>query len=1021
MPLPARLVAVAVLFAPAAAAQERPPEAWQLALGLQQRGLHQEAAQRLEQFLQDQPRHALASEAWYRLGVSRQELKALDAAATAFARALRDPKLAFRPECLYRLGGIEREQGRLEPAAGRFAELVRGVAQDHYLRVPAQYAEGECRRDLKDDAAAAQAFEAAAAGATGPDHQAFRFAALYQAGFARQRQGEFAAAAQRFAAAAEAAADDAARAECHYLCGDAALRADDPRKARGEFETVLRLGGDFADDAALGLGFCALRLDEADAALAAFRAVVQHFQGARVVEARLELGRLLHARGEFAQAARELEPLRSASALTPAQRTQVEELLGLCALELGSSTDAIAALQKALADATPDSRPRLQVALGDALSAASRWQEALAAYEAVPADAAAELRGEARYGAAFCLHQLGRHDDSTARARQLLAEQPQHRLAVHAAFAVAENRFAQRRWAEAQAAYASVPGDHELAGRAAFKAAWCVYLQDQKGAAAVAFQRLAGDADNPFREEALSMAALALLEAGDEAQALTQADRYRAAFPQGAFLARTERVAARVLRQRGDYAGAAARLQKAAAAAGGDAGLGDRLEEAELHFQQGDFQRARQGYAALAERDDELGARALEGLAWCAFELGDDADCARALARGLGHGQVGARKAGLLELQAALKQRQQDWRGAADVARAFLQEFPRHARGPELRYALGLSLARAGDHGAARRELAALAKAGGCARMDRVHYELAWACRRAGDEPAALAAFAEVLRHGDDAELQGEARLHLGAAALAKNDLAAARQHLAVVQGSHRGRALYQLGFAELAASDGKPELLPQAEAAFAAVVALGPGEALHGEATFCLGECRLRRGAHQEAAEALLALLQREPQHERAQVARLKAGECLVALGRHGDAASVLESFVAGAVPEQADLARGHLLLGKARLGRGQHAAAEAAFQRVTALSDGPLAAEAQFRLGESRAARGDHAAAAEAFVALPILYAHEEWVARGLLQAGTCYQQLGQPDKASRFFEELIARFPQREEARAAQKQLR
>ena len=44
-----------------------------------------------------------------------------------------------------------------------------------------------------------------------------------------------------------------------------------------------------------------------------------------------------------------------------------------------------------------------------------------------------------------------------------------------------------------------------------------------------------------------------------------------------------------------------------------------------------------------------------------------------------------------------------------------------------------------------------------------------------------------------------------------------------------------------------------------------------------------------------------------------------------------------------------------------------------------------------------------------------------RGLLQAGIAYQQLNQPVKAKRFFEELVSKYPDSTEATAAKAQLR
>jgi TolA-binding protein len=151
--------------------------------------------------------------------------------------------------------------------------------------------------------------------------------------------------------------------------------------------------------------------------------------------------------------------------------------------------------------------------------------------------------------------------------------------------------------------------------------------------------------------------------------------------------------------------------------------------------------------------------------------------------------------------------------------------------------------------------------------------------------------------------------------------------------------------------------------------------------------------------------------------------GECALALGEPHVAIEPLEQFLRGqeertAAP--ADLARANLWLGRARAERREFEAAESCFVAVTEISDGPLAAEAQFRIGACRRDGGDLRGAADAFVKLPILYGDPTWVRAGLLAAGVTSRALDQPDKPARFFRELVERHAGSDEARAAAEQL-
>ncbi len=1000
---------------------DRRAEAFQIGLGLQQRGLHDEAARYFEQFVQQEPKHALVPEALYRLGTSRAERGQREAATTALQQALQQGGAAFplRAECQYRLGNLLETAGDHRQACVQFTALAKEVPADHYLLAASQFAAGEAWRELGDDARAAEAFTQAIAAAVG-ERATYRFPALYQLGFAQLRQKDLAAAAATFAVAADAAPDDAGRGECRYLAGDLLLRQGQVDAARQAFEASQQLGGDFADDAVLGLGFVALAAGDQATARRHFARLVEQFpKSPLLAKAKLELGRSLYTDGQHAEASAVLGDLLAGTVAADVQQ-QARELIGLCALASGAGDAALVALRQALADAAPADRPRLSFALGEAYSNLSRWEEAVAAYDAVPAEAAADLRGEALYGACFALHALGRYDESTQRAEALRQLQPPHRLRSQATFAIAENDFARRDYPAAEREYTTLGEDAAHREAAAWKLAWCRYLRGERKDAAARFLALAGIKDAPFADEALSMQALSLFEAGELDSALAAADRYRVRQPNGKFLDRTERIAARVLRQKGDLTAARKRLERAAAAAAAGQAIADRAEQAELAYQQGDFGAADGLFAALVPEAGPVGARAAAGRAWCAFELGDDAACAQWTETALQHAEVTAELPGLLELQSALAHRQSAWPAAIAAAQSFLKQFPRHEKAPALRYALGVAQARSGDNAGARQTLGALAHDGGYDRMDRVCYELAWASRRGKDEPAALQAFQQVVATTQDTELGGEARLHLGTAALEQKDLAAARTSLVAVQGSHRGAALYRLAFAEFDAAGGDPQRLASARDLCAEIAAL-PGEPLHGEALYLGAECCHRLHDERGASDRLQQLLADAPEHERVPRAQLLLGECAVLLEDGATAVPPLEQFLRGKDHDRPEQALAHLWLGRARLLRGEHEKAEQSLQRVTELSDTAIAAEAQFRIGESRLARGDLPAAADAFVKLPILYGHAEWVRRGLLQAGLVYERMQQPEKAQRFFRELLQGHADSAEAKTAREHLR
>ncbi len=998
-----------------AQATRRADEDFAVAMGLLRRDLHEEAAAQLRRLLQRDPDFPRAAEALYRLGTCYEAMgeppRAIDALEQSLGAARAD--FTLRPECRYRLGNLLRAEGRGPAARRQYQALVAEVGADHYLRRAASYAAGECARDDGDDEGALDDFLAAAEEG-GEDDGRYAVPALYQAGSALFRLERFADAAATFGRAADRQPRGNLVAECRYMQGQSAANAGDHATAERAYSAAVEAGGEWADDAQLGLALCAVQTGSPQDALRRFQQLLSaHSDSPLAPRATVEIGRLLHQAGNHEAARDVLGALLDELGDDHAIRAEALELRGLAQLDGGAAEPAARSFEAALA-AGPDEDAiaRLWHALGEARSEATQWQAAADAYERARQRAQGALRGDAWYGSVLALHKLGSVDQSIEAARALLREHPDHRLAQHARFAIGENLFAARDYAGADEAYAEVDAEHELAGKAAWKRAWCAFLAENAALAAQRFAALTGADD--FGEEALSMTALATFNAGDDDRALQLADTYRARYPEGAHLARTERVAARVLTRRNELRAAAQRIANAARAEGdGGQAAEDELERASLLYKQGDYAAAADVYQQLA-RDETLRGRALEGMAWCAFEIGDDAACLEHIQAALAQPDGRGRAAELLELRIASLSRTESWDEVEQTAAEFLRQLPDHARAPEAAFAMGLAQSKAGRHGDAIATFGALADHGGLQDPAKLYYEWAWACRNNGDEPGALRAFAQVASHSEDPDTNGEARLHLGLAALAAEDAENARQHFAAVQGRYRGQALYRAGFTWLDADDAE-----RAQPLFQELLDLGAEHPLHHEARFLVGECAFLRGDHESAAEQLGALLEAAPEHDRAQRARLRYGRSLLALSRANDAIAQLETMLqrgAAGVDEM----EGYLFLGRARAAAGQHERAEQDLLRVTELSTGELAAEAQYRIGEVRQAQRDLNGAIDAFVKLSFVYAHEEWVRRGLLQAGLCYAELSQPSKAAKFLAELVERFPDSEEGRRARSEL-
>ncbi len=1006
------LILPAVLVSTLAAQTNRTPEDFVLALGYVERGLHSQAIPKFERFLERHPRHARASEAWYRLGVCRLETNRAEQGIVALRKAVRSRDFELIAEARYRLGTALQEKGELDAAASEFGTLVERSEDDHYLRAAAFYGRGECLRDLGRDEPAIDAFldAAEAGGRNGGDGERYAFYGGYQAGFALLRLERFQAAERLFGALAQRQPNHEKYAEVRYFQGDAAYRAKNFDAAESAWRACVERGGEKTADALYGLAWCRVDRGDKEGGLRLFeRLIEQHPRAAIAKRGKLEVGRLLHEAGNHRKAARVLEPLLRDAELG-AQALEVRAAALLASGDTKAARASYESVASSLGDADPRAA-RLQYGLGESLAQSGKWREALNAYERAAQAEDPELRGDARYAQVVALHELADFAESARRAAQLIKEQPKHRLAKEAAFARAENLFALERYVAALDAYERLGDEHPRRPVARFKAAWSAFLGGDAKGAAPRFEALVDDAalDAAMREEALSLLALTWHEAGDAERALRAADRYHARYPNGGYLPRTERIAGRVLRARGELDAAAQRFERASRAEPDSSNAAElELEQADVLFEQGDFDAARKRYRAASKREDRAGARAIEGLAWCAFELGDDPNCLRTIERGRSHPGVDATiQAGLDELAISVFHRGEKWTDAIGAAQRFLREHPEHERVPAVRYALGVAQARGGRAEDARDTLRELSKV---ERSTRVFYELAWACKNCGDVEGAKRAFERVAQLNDDPDRVGEALLELSVGSI-EDDPSKARAQLAKVTGAHRGRALYRLGFSWV-----EEKRYHQAAKVFEELAARGEAEPLYWEARFMVGECSLRAGDHARALEHLGALLKREPKHERAQRARLYVGECAVRAKQPAQGIAALDRFLGQAddATPATERARANLWLGRAHADRGEADRAEQAFTAATSLSVGEVGAEAQFRIGETRYAAGDREAAIEAFMKLSILFAHEPWVPRGLARAAECYDELDQPEHAKKFRKELRERYPNSDEAK-------
>jgi hypothetical protein len=198
---------------------------------------------------------------------------------------------------------------------------------------------------------------------------------------------------------------------------------------------------DFVADADFHAGVLLYESKRFADALSRFQALLQKEKRAPLVdEARLRAGLCLVRLKQGAEAVKTLQPLHAHATLARAARWWTAR--AVLATDGAKPADAVEHFKKAAEAAESPAGPttaEIQLALGEALGRAARWDEAADAYRKVPAGAQAEA---ALAGLAAALAAAGKVADAEQAAARFAAEHPASPLAVGVRLSLADAVFA---------------------------------------------------------------------------------------------------------------------------------------------------------------------------------------------------------------------------------------------------------------------------------------------------------------------------------------------------------------------------------------------------------------------------------------------------------------------------------------------------------------------------------------------------------------------------------------------------
>lgn len=432
---------------------------------------------------------------------------------------------------------------------------------------------------------------------------------------------------------------------------------------------------------------------------------------------------------------------------------------------------------------------------------------------------------------------------------------------------------------------------------------------------------------------------------------------------------------------------------------------------AEAVFAGGDYEWARGLFDSLAATDNppEEQVAGASGKAWCQFKTGD-LDSAVAgfhdvLTRFPNH---------TLAAEAALvRGRILEQLKRVDPALAMYETvIDKYATSPSMPAAL-LAAARLQDRlqqdpQAAAKYERLTADFPQFAERDAALYEWAFVLDDLKQPEAAAKTLARLRREHPQSEFVADATYRLAQHALQAKDFSQANALIDEVVAADKDaelvfRAIYLRG--EVAAAQ---QQWDEVIASMRRVTKEYPESLLKLPAEYWIAEAHFRQQKYVQAGilfDELSRLTAESEESWRANVA-LRRAQCLAHQCDWQKAADVA-STIATDFPDFALLYEADYVIGRSFAAQGKFDDARSAYRRVVRSPQGAkteTAAIAQWMIGESYFHQKDYQAAVREYLRLEILYAYPTWQAGALLQAGKCYEQLGQAAEAQEMYSRIV-----------------
>lgn len=307
-------------------------------------------------------------------------------------------------------------------------------------------------------------------------------------------------------------------------------------------------------------------------------------------------------------------------------------------------------------------------------------------------------------------------------------------------------------------------------------------------------------------------------------------------------------------------------------------------------------------------------------------------------------------------------------------------------------------------------------------KLDAVLYDWAWALLEAGEQDGAYRLFQRLRQEHPQSRYWADATYRLAEHAFESRDWERAGRLLGELLAAESGAHIREYALLLSGRLSAEREDWPAAQKALQQLLEEYPAGKQRPAAEFWLAETYYRQGELATACERFGKLkeeLQNTPRSLWMASIPLRYAQTLARLNRWEEAqtvAAAIEKDFPG-FPQQYEV---DYLLGRALANQADFEGARQAYERVIRSPTGArteTAAMAQWMIGESYFHQKDYRAALREYLRLEVLYDYPAWQAAALLQAGKCYELLGEPGQAAELYRRIVKLYGQTPFAKEAE----